>query len=75
MIKQRMVRRAHDNIHYAGAVYEYASEFAVSIHNLDSFICTNNKHKISVGEPGFLVAALPHERRKIKFSRLLIVTS
>ena len=59
MIQQCMARKADDDVHYAGAVYKYAREYAVSIHNLVSFICTDNKHKISVGEPGFSVATLP----------------
>ena len=59
MIQQRMARKAHDDVHYAGAVYKYAREYAVSIGDLVSFICTKNKHKILVGEPGFSVAALP----------------
>ena len=59
MIQQCMTRKGDDDVHYAGAVYKYAREYAVSIHNLVSFICTDNKHKISVGEPGFSVATLP----------------
>lgn len=49
MIKQRIVRKAHDNTHYAGAAYEYASEFAVNICDLANFICTDDKHEILVG--------------------------
>lgn len=48
MIKQSMVRKAHDNIHYAGAAYEHASEFAVNICDLANFICIDNKHEILV---------------------------
>ena len=59
MIQQCMARKAHDDVHYAGSVYKFAREYAVSICDLVSFICTNNKHKISVGEPGFPVATLP----------------
>ena len=60
IIQQRMVRKVHDDVHYTGAVYKYARGYAVSVHDLVSFICTNNKHKILVGESGFPVAALPH---------------
>ena len=49
MIQQRMARKAHDDVHYAGAVYKYAREYALSIHDLVSFICIDDKHKISVG--------------------------
>ena len=34
MIQQCMARKADDDVHYAGAVYKYAREYAVSIHNL-----------------------------------------
>ena len=63
MIQQCMARKAHDDVHYAGAVYKYAREYAVSIRDLVSFICTDDNYKISVGEPGFPVAALPCWRR------------
>ena len=53
MIQKRTTRKAHDNIHYAGGVHKYAREYAVSIRNLASFVCINNKHKILVGETGF----------------------
>ena len=57
------------NVYNAGAVYKYTKEYAVSIRDLASFVCTDNKHKILVGEPGFPIAALPRGRR------LLIMTS
>ena len=53
MIQQRMIRKAHDDVHYAGGVYKYTREYAATIRDLASFICTNNKHKTLVGEPGF----------------------
>ena len=63
MIEQRVAGKAHDDVHYAGAVYKYAREYALSIGHLVSFICTDDKHKISVGVPGFPVAALPRGHR------------
>ena len=50
MIQQHMARKAYDDVHYAGAVYKHAREYAISICNLVSFICSNDKHRISVGE-------------------------
>ena len=79
MIQQRMVRTAHDDVHYAGAVYKCARECAVSICDLANFVCTGDKHEILVEEPVFPVAALPHGQgcllEKTKSSRLLIMTS
>ena len=62
ILQQRMARKANDDVHYAGAVHKYARGYTVSVHDLVSFICTNNKHKILVGEPSFPVAVLPHGR-------------
>ena len=72
MIEQRVARKAHDDVHYAGAVYKYAKEYAVSIRHLVSFICTGDKHKISVGVPGFPVAALPRGHRVLVLFYLFI---
>ena len=59
MTQQYKARKAHDDVHYAGTVYKYAREYAVSICDLVSYICTSNEHKILVGEPGFSVITLP----------------
>ena len=59
MIQQYKAKKAHDDVHYAGTVYKYAREYAVSICDLVSYICTDNEHKILVGEPGFSVITLP----------------
>ena len=52
MIQQRMARKAPADVHYAEAVYKYAREYAVSIRDLVSFVCTDDNHKISVKESG-----------------------
>ena len=79
MIQQYKARKAHDDVHYARTVYKYAREYAVSICDLVSYICTNDEHKILVGEPGFSVVTLPRGFRvlleKIKSFRLLIMSS
>ena len=62
MIQQRIARKAHYDVYYAGAVYKYA-EYTMIICDLASFICAGDKHKISVEEPGFPVGALPRGRR------------
>lgn len=63
MMQQRMIRKSHDDDHYANAIYKYAREYTVQIRDLASFICTDDKHKISVGEPNFPLSALPRGRR------------
>ena len=62
-LQQRMIRKAHDDDHYAKAIFKYACEYAVSIRDICSFVCTDDKHKISMGELNFPLVALPHGRR------------
>ena len=63
MIQERTTRKTHDGVHYARAIYKYDRVYAVSIRDLASFVCTDDKHKISVEELFFPVAALPCGRR------------
>ena len=65
MLQQRMIRKADDNNHYAIAIFKYAHEYAVSIRDICSFVCTDDKHKISMGEPNFPLAALPRGRQML----------
>ena len=53
MLQQRMIKRFHDDDHYANAIFQYAREYAVSIRDICSFVCTDDKHKISMSEPNF----------------------
>ena len=62
-MQQRMVRKVQDNYHYANAIFKYARQYAVNVGDLRSFIFSDDKHKISVGEPGFPLSALPRRRR------------
>ena len=48
MLQQRMIRKSHDNNHYAHAIFKYAREYAVSTRDICSFVCTDNKYKISL---------------------------
>ena len=63
MLQQRMIRKSHDDDHYANAIFKYAREYAVSIRDICSFVCTDDKNKISIGEPNFPLAALIRGRR------------
>ena len=62
-MQQRMVPKAHDDDHYENAIFKYARQYAVNVRDLCSFISTDDKHKISVGEPDFPLSALPRGRR------------
>lgn len=63
MIQQRQWRREHPDSHYAAASFRYMREYALSIRDHCYFICLDDKHKISVGEPGFPVACAERGRR------------
>ena len=64
-MQQQMVRKSHDNDHYANSIYKYAQQYATDIRDLASFICTDDKHKISLSEPGFTFSTLPQGRRVV----------
>ena len=49
-----MIRKAHDNDHYANAILKYACKYAVSITDICSFVCY---------EPNFPLTKLPSGRR------------
>ena len=53
-----MVRKSHDDDHYTNALFKYAREYAINIRDICCFICTDDKHKIDVGEPNFPLAAV-----------------
>ena len=63
MMQQQMVRKVPNDDHYANAIFKHPRQYAVNVRDLRSFICTDNKHKISIGEPGFPLSALPCGRR------------
>ena len=70
IMQQRIVKKSHDDNHYANAIYKYARQYAIDIRDLTSFICTDDKHEILLGEPGFLLSALPCGRRVLVGKKL-----
>ena len=58
-----MIAKDHDNVYYCTIIYRYVSEFAIQFKEHCTFICTDNKHKISVGEPGTPLSALPRGKK------------
>ena len=57
MLQQQNIRKSSPDDHYCNAVFKYAKQLAIKFSDHCAFICTNNKCKIKVGEPNFLVAA------------------
>lgn len=65
MIQKRQWRHSHPDSHYAACIFRYMREYAVRVRENCLFICLDDKHKVSVGEPGFPVAAVERGRRVI----------
>ena len=65
MMQQRMLRKQHDDEHYCACIYKYLRSMAVSLRDVSAMICTDDKHKISCGEPNYPLSALPRGRRVI----------
>ena len=63
MMQQRMLRKQHDDDHYCSCIYKYLRSMVTSLRDISLFICTDDKHKISCGEPNYPLSALPRGRR------------
>lgn len=63
MVQQRQWRKDHIDSHYAAALYRYMREYAIAFKDYCGFVSLDDKHKISIGEPGFPVAAAERGRR------------
>ena len=63
MMQQRMLRKHHDDGHYCACINKYIRSMAVKFRDVSTLLCTDDKHKISIGEPGYPLSALPRGRR------------
>ena len=62
MMQQRMIRKQHGDDHYCAAL-KYTRAFAVEFKDYCTYICTDDKHKIAIGEPNMPLSALPRGKR------------
>ena len=65
MIQQRMIRKQHEDDHYYACIFKYVKEHATRIKDMVAFVCTDDKHKISVGEPGTPIATVPSGKQVV----------
>ena len=65
MVQTRQLRKSHEDSHYAAALFRYQRELAVKFRQHSTFICLDDKHRMSVGEPGYPVAAVDRGKRVI----------
>ena len=63
MMQKRMIRKQHDDDHYCACLYKYLRSMAVQLRDISNFTCTDDKHKVPIGEPGYPLSALPRGRR------------
>ena len=63
MVLQRMIRKTYADDYYTNVISKYAHEYTGNIRDICSFICMDDKHRISMGEPNFPLAAVPHGRQ------------
>ncbi|XP_074641196.1 uncharacterized protein LOC141898942 [Tubulanus polymorphus] len=59
----RQLRHDHPDVHYCHAMFKYLREMAIMFRNLCVMVCLDDKHKIKLGEPKFLVAACERGRQ------------
>ena len=50
MVQARQLRKDHPDTHYCAALFRYLREFAILYRQHVSFICANDKYKVSIGE-------------------------
>ena len=58
MVQQRQLRGHDEDAHYASAAFRYFKEMAVRFREYCIFLSVDDKHKVKVGEPGTLLAAV-----------------
>ena len=63
MVQQRNIRKFSVDAHYCNALFKYSKELAIRFSNYCSFVSTDDKCKIKVGEPNFPVAAVARGKR------------
>ena len=65
MDQTRQLRKSHKDSHYVTALFQYQHEKAVKFREHSYFICLDDKHRVSVGEHGYPVAAVERGKRVI----------
>ena len=58
-----MIRKSQEDDHYCACIFIYTKEYAVKLRDIATFICTDDKHKIIIGEPGYPLASVPRGKR------------
>ena len=65
MVQSRQLRKDHDDIIVGHVEFKYLKEFCCKYRTLVDLVAEDDKHKVSVGEPGYPVAAAQKTRRVV----------
>ena len=65
MVQKRQFRKNHIDEHYCAAIFRYLREYSLKYSSHSLLICLDDKHRVKVGEPGYLAAAAERGRRVI----------
>ena len=65
MTQSRQLRKDHPDQVVGHVEFKYLKTFAVQFREYTVFVCEDDKHKVSVGEPGYPVAAASRSRKAI----------
>ena len=63
MVQQHNIQKYSKYDHYCNALYKYAREMAIQFREHLSFLSTDGKNKVKVGEANCLIAALTRGRK------------
>ena len=63
MVQQRIIQKTHEDNHYVTCIFKYVKVYACKLKDIAAMVCTDDEHKISVGEPGTQIASVPRGRR------------
>ena len=57
LVQQRQWRKENEDSHYGACIIRYKQEYDVSLRRFAVFVCQDDKHRVTVGDPGFPLAA------------------
>ena len=63
MVQKRQLRKSHEDVHYASALFRYQKEMAIKYRNNATYVSLDDKHKVPVGEPGYPVASVERGKK------------
>ena len=63
LVQKRQLRKYHEDVHYASALFRYEKEMAIKFRSYATLVSMDDKHKVPVGEPGYPVACVERGKK------------